>query len=100
MFESQSSLSHPADQVKGSPGALWDLSDPEAPVRLRTVWLIQDWMSYSSGEEVTVEGGPGGAIIVKRFETVKDPLTVLIGKRPLFRKPLSSEKLEELSEDR
>jgi len=27
-------------------------------------------------------------------------LTVLIGKRPLFRKPLSSEKLEDLSEER
>ena len=51
------------------------------------------------GEEVTVEGAPGGEIIVKRFETVKDPLTVLIGKRPLFRKPLGSEKLEELSEE-
>jgi len=61
---------------------------------------VRESVGLRPGEEVTVEGAPGGAIIVKRFETVKDPLTVLIGKRPLFRKPLGSEKLEELSEER
>jgi len=61
---------------------------------------VRESVGLRPGEQVTVEGVPGGAIIVKRFETVKDPLTVLIGKRPLFRKPLSSEKLEELSEER
>src|SRR5436853_130925 len=61
---------------------------------------VRESVGLRPGEQVTVEGAPGGAIIVKRFETVKDPLTVLIGKRPLFRKPLSSEKLEDLSEER
>jgi len=61
---------------------------------------VRESVGLRPGEEVTVEGAPGGAIIVKRFETVKDPLTVLIGKRPLFRKPLSSLKLEKLSEER
>jgi len=56
---------------------------------------VRESVGLRPGEQVTVEGVPGGAI-----ETVKDPLTVLIGKRPLFRKPLSSEKLEDLSEER
>jgi antitoxin PrlF len=61
---------------------------------------VRESVGLRPGEEVTVEGAPGGAIIVKRFETVKDPLTVLIGKRSRFRKPISVEKLERLSEDR
>ncbi len=52
------------------------------------------------GEEVTVEEAPGGAIIVKRFETVKDPLTVLIAKKPRFRRRIPVEELEEMSENR
>ena len=35
-----------------------------------------------------------------RFETVRDPLSVLIGKRPRLKKPIPVEKLEKLSEDR
>lgn len=35
-----------------------------------------------------------------RFETLKDPLSVLIGKRSRFKKPIPVEKLERLSEDR
>jgi AbrB family looped-hinge helix DNA binding protein len=61
---------------------------------------VRESVGLRPGEEVTVEGAPGGAIIVKRFETVKDPLAVLIGKKARFRKPLSAEELEELSEDR
>ena len=34
-----------------------------------------------------------------RFETVKDPLGVLLGKRPRFRTPIPVKKLEKLSED-
>ena len=61
---------------------------------------VRDSVGLRPGEEVTVEGAPGGTIIVKRFETVKDPLTVLLGKRPRYSKPISQEKLEKLSEDR
>src|SRR3989475_8126708 len=45
---------------------------------------VRESVGLRPGEEVTVEGAPGGAIIVNRFEIVKDPLTMLIGKRPLF----------------
>lgn len=61
---------------------------------------VRDSVGLRPGEEVTVEGAPGGAIIVKRFETVKDPLTVLLGKRPRYSKAVPQEKLEKLSEDR
>lgn len=61
---------------------------------------VRESVGLRPGEEVSVEEALGGAIIVKRFETVKDPLTVLIGKRPRFRKPISAERLDELSEDR
>src|SRR5437870_12296970 len=61
---------------------------------------VRESVGLRPGEEVTVEGAPGGAIIVKRFETVKDPVAVLIGERPLFRKLLRSEMLEELSVSR
>jgi AbrB family looped-hinge helix DNA binding protein len=61
---------------------------------------VRDSVGLRPGEDVTVEGGPGGAIIVRRFETVKDPLSVLIGKRPRFKKAIPVGKLEELSEDR
>ena len=61
---------------------------------------VRESVGLRQGEEVTVERAPGGAIIVRRFETVKDPLSVLIGKRPWFKKPISVEKLEKFSEDR
>ncbi len=61
---------------------------------------VRESLGLRPGEEVTVEEAPGGAIVVKRFETVKNPLTVLIGKKPRFRKPLRVEELEELSENR
>ncbi len=61
---------------------------------------VRESIGLRPGEQVSVEGAPGGAIIVKRFQTVKDPLSVLIGKRPRFRKAFSVQKLEEMSEDR
>lgn len=43
---------------------------------------VREALGLRPGEEVVVETGSAGRIIVKRFPTSKDPLKVLIGKRP------------------
>lgn len=42
---------------------------------------VRETLGLRPGEEVVVETGPGGRIIVKRFPTSKNPLKVLIGKK-------------------
>ena len=46
---------------------------------------VREALGLKPGEEVVVETGSGGRIIVKRFPTSKDPLKALIGKKPYHR---------------
>lgn len=43
---------------------------------------VREALGLKPGEEVTVETGPGGRIVVKRFPTSRDPLKVLVGRKP------------------
>jgi AbrB family looped-hinge helix DNA binding protein len=61
---------------------------------------VRDSIGLRPGERVMVEQAPGGTIVVKRFKTVKDPLNVLLGKKSIFRKSISQNKLEEMMEQR
>jgi len=60
---------------------------------------VRDSLGLRPGEEVIVEQAPGGAILLKRFETVKDPLSVLVGKKP-YPRHIPTKELEEISENR
>jgi antitoxin PrlF len=60
---------------------------------------VRESLGLRPGEEVMVETGPGGRIIVERFPTAKDPLSVLVGKKPSHRH-VPIEELEEKLEER
>ena len=60
---------------------------------------VREALGLRPGEEVVVETGPGGRIIVKRFPTAKDPLKILIGKKP-YPRHVPIEELEEKLEAR
>lgn len=60
---------------------------------------VREALGLKPGEEVVVETGPGGRIIVKRFPTSKDPLGVLVGKKP-YPRHVPVEELEEKMETR
>ena len=60
---------------------------------------VRETLGIKPGEEVVVETGPRGRIIVKRFPTSKDPLKVLIGKKP-YPRHVPVEELEKKLEAR
>lgn len=60
---------------------------------------VREALGLKPGEEVMVETGPGGRIVVKRFPTSKDPLRVLVGKKP-YPRHVPIEELEEKLETR
>ena len=60
---------------------------------------VREALGLRRGEEVIVETGPGGRIVVKRFPTSKDPLKVLVGKKP-YPRHVPIEELEEKLEAR
>ncbi len=60
---------------------------------------VREALGLKPGEEVIVETGPGGLIVVKRFPTSKDPLKVLVGKKP-YPRHVPIEELEEKLETR
>ncbi len=60
---------------------------------------VREALGLRPGEEVIVETGPKGRIIVKRFPTVKDPLSTLIGKKP-YPRHIPIDELEEIAETR
>ena len=60
---------------------------------------VREALGLKAGEEVIVETGPGGRIVVKRFPTSKDPLKVLVGRKP-YPRHVPVEELEEKLESR
>ncbi len=60
---------------------------------------VREALGLKPGEEVVVETGQGGRIVVKRFPTFKDPLKVLVGKKP-YPRHVPIEELEEKLETR
>lgn len=60
---------------------------------------VRESLGLRPGEEVIVEEAPGGAILVRRFETAKDPLSILVGKKP-YPRHIPVQELEEISENR
>ncbi len=46
---------------------------------------VREALGLRPGEEVIVETGPGGRIVVKQFPSTKDPLKVLVGKKQYLR---------------
>jgi AbrB family looped-hinge helix DNA binding protein len=55
---------------------------------------VREALGLKPGEEVLVETGPGGRIVVKRFPMSKDPLKVLVGKKK-YSRHVPIEELEE-----
>ena len=60
---------------------------------------VREAVGLKPGEEVMVETGTGGRIVVKRFPTSKNPLKVLVGKKP-YPRHVRIEELEEKLETR
>jgi len=60
---------------------------------------IREQVDLRPGEVVEVQVDDRGAIIIKRFRRVKDPLEVLIGRAPSTRH-VNIEELEEKAETR
>ena len=60
---------------------------------------VREALGLKPGEEVLVETGRAGRIVVKRFPTSKEPLKVLVGKRP-YSRHVPIEELEEKLESR
>ncbi len=60
---------------------------------------VREAIGLRPGEEVIVETGPGGGIVVKRFPTTKDPLKILVGKKP-YPRHIPVQELEEKLETR
>ncbi len=60
---------------------------------------VREALGIKPGEEVIVETGPGGRIVVKRFPTTKDPLKILVGKKP-YPRHIPIRELEEKLETR
>ncbi len=60
---------------------------------------VREALGLKPGEEVVVEGTPEGSISVRRFPRVKEPLKVLIGKKP-YRRHVPVEELEGKAETR
>jgi len=59
---------------------------------------IREKVGLRAGEEVIVEAGEKGEIIIRRLRGVKRPLEVLIGEKPLFDSPVPIDDLEEQME--
>jgi len=60
---------------------------------------VREALGLKPGEEVTVETGPGGRIVLKRFPTKKDPLKILVGKKP-YPRHIPIQELEDKLENR
>lgn len=60
---------------------------------------VRETLGLRPGEEVIVETGPGGRIVVKRYPTSKDPLKTLIGRKP-YPRHVPINELEEKMETR
>ncbi len=58
---------------------------------------VREALGLRPGEEVAIETGPKGRIIIKRFPTVKDPLSILIG-RKAYTSHILIDELEEIAE--
>ena len=60
---------------------------------------VREELGLRPGEEVIVETGAKGHIVVKRFRSIKDPMSVLAGKKTHPRH-IPIEELEEKMESR
>ncbi len=55
---------------------------------------VREKLGLRVGEEVIVETGTGGRIVMKRFSTLRNPMNVLVGKKP-YPRHVPIEELEE-----
>ncbi len=60
---------------------------------------VREELGLRPGEEVIVESDSKDRIVVKRFRSTKDPLSVLIGKKP-YHRHIPIKELEEKMESR
>lgn len=56
---------------------------------------VREKVGLRAGEEVIVEARKRGEIIIRRLRRVKQPLEILVGKKPFFDKPVGIDELEE-----
>ena len=60
---------------------------------------VRNHIPFRPGEIVEIEGGEAGTLLVRRLATVKEPLRILIGRRP-SKRHIPVEELEEAAESR
>jgi AbrB family looped-hinge helix DNA binding protein len=56
---------------------------------------VREKVGMRAGEEVIVEARERGEIVIRRLKRVKQPLEILVGKKPVFERPVAIDELEE-----
>jgi AbrB family looped-hinge helix DNA binding protein len=59
---------------------------------------VREKVGLRAGEEVVVEARERGEIVIRRLQRVKQPLEILVGKKPVFERPVTIDELEERME--